>query len=241
MGRSPRPGWGEREGESGPVLHCPRIPRRGRSLLPVSMAGAHALCVGPARSCPGLVSRAGTPGNPGMAPPTGTGWRRRVGGGAWGAARGLGRGGSTRRRREKMRARVRGWPGAAWEGGGGRERGGGRRREPGAARPQGQPWSPAVPRCHLSAPQLLPRVGDSLVPRAVTAAPSSRGQRHLPRERAGRESGFCERLVMTERVNSARKIIRLLIAASALVPWEPGCPSVRFVCWASPLSAFIEL
>ncbi|XP_010561487.1 PREDICTED: thimet oligopeptidase isoform X2 [Haliaeetus leucocephalus] len=71
MGRSPRPGWGEREGESGPVLHSPRILRRGHSLLPVSMAGAHALCVGPARSCPGLVSRAGTPGNPGMAPPTG--------------------------------------------------------------------------------------------------------------------------------------------------------------------------
>lgn len=46
---------------------------------------------------------------------------------------------------------------------------------------------------------------------------------------------------MTERVNSARKIIRLLIAASTLVPWEPDCSSAWFVCWASPLSAFIEL
>ncbi|XP_064030837.1 thimet oligopeptidase isoform X2 [Pogoniulus pusillus] len=51
------------------------MPLSGRSLLPASLVGAHARCVGPERSRPGLVSSLGPPGprgTPGMAPPTGS-------------------------------------------------------------------------------------------------------------------------------------------------------------------------
>lgn len=103
-----------RAAQSSTLPACPALP-------PASTVGAHARCVGPARSSPGLVSSAGPPGTagtPDMAPPTGTGGRRRDGGARRAAGDG-GEGEGLARRGE----RGEGWGSGTGPGAAGRGRG----------------------------------------------------------------------------------------------------------------------
>lgn len=234
MGRSSPPGWGEGKGESGPVLHAPRIPRRGRSLSArlygwgtCSVRGAGAVSSRPSQQS----GASRHPRHPRHGPPH----RYRGAGGQ----RGAGAGG------EHTEAGGEG-EGVAWQGGEGGKGvgagGGSRGSPPGAVQGAVQggrdlllssPFVSSLPHSSRPGQGTPPRAGDT-PPTPLPWAEEWRGERR-------RESGFCEGLVITERVNSARKIIQLLIAASALVPSEPGYPSAWFGCWASPLSAVIEL
>lgn len=152
MGRSLRPGWGERKGERGPVLHAPRIPRRGRSLSArlygwgtCSVRGAGAVSSRPSQQS----GASRHPRHPRHGPPH----RYRGAGGQRGAGAG---GGSTRRRG----ARARGWRGKGEKGGKGwGQEEGAEGALQGLCR--GAVICCCPPSRRLSAPQLPPRAGDT--------------------------------------------------------------------------------